>query len=1786
MNLTPILQSPDEKRERIRNKVVEGLTESFPITARNKIIEVTDVSFTPRDYTSNEQKMAILRGDSLFETAKGTVKIKDAKTGKVLDEAKGFTLARVPWFTPRHTLIVGGNEYSIANMVRPKPGVYARKRANGILEASFNTIGTSNFNVTMDPEKGEPELEYESSKIPLYTILRASGMSHETIAKKWGTALANENRKKLEKNLPQHVDRLYKKVVPAYALLPDLTVDAKMAEIVKRYGTAKMDPKVNEKTLGHAYGHVTPDSLLDASAKVLSIFRNPEEVDDRDNLDFKSLRSVEDFFKERIQLDARDIGRRAAIKIENTPEVRKAMAPGAFTPGLVKFITGSQLAAVPTQTNPMELIDAAVRVTALGEGGISSERAIPMEARMIHPTQIGAIDPVRTPESFRAGIDVRAAIGAHHDKDGNIYVPMFDLATGKQKHIRAGEIATSIVAFPQQVLKGKVSALVNGRVAMVPASKVQYQIPHSSAMYGPTSNLIPFIESLQGNRQLMGSKHQTQAISLVDREAPYVQVMAPGGKSFEHLMATIVNPTAPVAGTIEKVDGDYIYIRPHDKTAAVKKDKDSDLVRVSYDTYLPMAAKTYLNHTVTVKAGDEVKKDEILAESNFTKDKTLALGKNLSVAYMPYYGANSNDAVVISSGAAKKLTSERLYKIVLPRDADMVFNSTKHKTYYGHTYGHDYYKGVDEEGVVRPGAKINSGEPVVFGLRKSTLTSDDILLGRLHKSLVRPFRDATQTWDHDHPGEVMDVVKTPKRIAITIKTQEPMQIGDKLCYTEDTEVLTTTGWKYIVDVTTDDICYTLDTQGIIHLYNPTHTNYYSKAGQLFLVRSQHADLSVTLDHSQVIKDGDRNKLVPSRELVNKPFQLVRTGIWTPKSAPESDSWCALVGLYAVKGHLIPATLIQGVMDHSVEIYLRPRMLEEERPWLDLILQDTHLKDKSYIQGDILIIRDRDFYLSCQVLGDVVERRLPTLVFTLAPSQAGIIIDSVLKAAGHQTGRSHIQYGDGTDVCVVYSRQLADDLQRLALHAGYSANIATHTVKRPQYAKRYSLRFLRKRSNPFINNPRGNQQNTRVIDSDAPVFGITIPNHTLYVRVNGKPVWSGNSGRYGNKGVVSEIVPDDQMIKDEAGRPIDVLLTSAGVVSRVNPAQIIETAVGKVVEKTGKPLIVESFSGRDNVKWAKDLLQEHGLKDKEMVFDPRSGKSIPNVMVGRQYIFKMFKSTDTNYSARGVDTYDANLQPTKGGSESAKAIGKMEFDALVAHNARNVLRESSVLKSQKNDEYWRALQLGYPTPPPRTSFASDKFFNMLTGAGVRVDRKGSKIGLAPLTDADVMEMSAGEIQDAKLVSAKNLMPEKGGLFDPAITGGMKGTKWSHINLAEPIINPIFNDPVRRLLGMTNAQLDNTVRTKGIGYVKSELAKIDVTKRESELMDMANNKKGNVLDDVTKQIKYLRALKAQNISPEKAYISSVIPVLPPIFRPVLPGKGGQELIYGDINPLYRDLVYVNNQFKELKKSGKLPDEEAKLRGTLQSAVGAVYGMNDPITQKSKSRNHKGFLTYIAGQGSPKYGYVHSKLLKKQQDLAGRGTIVPDTTLGMDEVGLPENMIWTMYKPFMITRLVGQGYPALQAKQMVDDKHPAAREAMMRETRERPVMINRAPTLHRYGIVGAYAIPNAGKTIRINPFAEVGTNSDFDGDTMMVHVPAGANAVEDVKRMTLSNTLYTDKIRGDLLVAPRMESVMGLAQATAVTGSGKAKVYQTKAEAMADYNSGKIDLGTRVTIKDRKP
>lgn len=1572
--LRPILEDSVTRREKIRQATIQGLDKAFPLKAGKWTVELSGARVEPREFSSRDQKMAILEGRTLSERVRGDLTVRNS-VGEVASRASGFTLLHLPYFTPRHTFILDGTEYSVSNQLRTKPGVYVRRRGNEELEAAFNLSKGANFKVLMEPEKGLLYMQPGSTtaRIALYPVLRALDVPHQDVARSWGSQVAAINRDAF-RSPDAHVSRLYEALIHP-SKRNHATPEARAGAIREYLDSTSMDPEVNRVTLGAPFDKASGQAMLAASNKILEVHRRAADVDDRDSLSFKTFHSVDDFIRERLQLDARAMRSKLGWKLEASHGAIKDALPAApLTRAVTGFLTTSSLSAVPMQINPMELVDEASRVTLLGEGAISSERAIPIEARDVHPTHLGIIDPTRVPESFKVGVDLRLGIGARRDDQGNLYAPVRNVRTGKDEYLRASEIARSVVAFPDggNLRPGSlVSAMKEGSIQRVPSSEVTHQIRHMSDVYGATTNLLPLLNGMQGNRALMASKHQGQALPLVHREAPLVQVESWNpGTSVEREMVRLIVPTAPVDGRIDKIDTDYIHLAKDDriKTSAkqtaviitgnpkfiaenteaesfydqiqrhlenhgfrVSRDPGNDFteppaadlwvghsrgegrlrfapsgtrtvaigvdvpgavnhpddvldghitgkpppsahyqltdemrnamtpgwakkatdntIRLHYDHDLPLAAKTYLDNRLTVKEGDVVRAGQPLAESNFTRDGVLALGTNLRVAYMPYRGLNTNDGIVVSQGAADKLTSEHMFHHVLSKAGDVETSREKHRAYFGGRYSARQYDALDESGVARPGTVLQKGDPIMIGVRRETATGDAALLGKLSKSLVKPYAEVVETWTHDHPGIVADVSKTGERHSATIKTRETLQVGDKI-----------------------------------------------------------------------------------------------------------------------------------------------------------------------------------------------------------------------------------------------------------------------------------------------------------------------------------------SNRYGAKGVVAKIVPDAQMVQDEKGRPIDVILTSAGIITRINPAQLVEASLGKVAEHRGEPILVPQFADRDAVAHAKSLLRTSGLSDKETVVDPATGRRIPGVFVGKSYFLKLFKTTDSNWAAHGAERYDYNQQPARGGDDGAKGIGKMEFDGLVAHNARAVLRESAAIKSQRNDEFWRSIQLGTPAPAPRTPFAYDKLHAMLAGAGVKVSKQGSRLALGPLTDADVGRMSSGALPEpAKMVRAKDLRPETGGMFDPAKTGGMSGTKWSHVELSEPIVNPVFEEPVRRLLGLTHKEF--TERTgQGGEWFRAELDRIDVPARLEELRQRSRRLRGAALDDAVKQAKYLAALQAHGLRPANAYVIGKVPVTPPIIRPILPLKDGR-LQVGDANLLYRDAFLANDRLREAAEV--LPESELHApRRHLYDAVGALFGVGDPVSPGVERRGAKGYIATITGS-RPGSGFFQSKLMKRQQDVSGRATIAPDPTLSMDEIGVPTDMLWGMYSKFVVGRLVKRGYSALDAQKLVDEKAPVAHDELINESRERPVMVNRAPSLTRHNIIGAYPRITQGKTITLNPFAERGTNADYDGDAMQIHAPVTPAGVEDVKRMTLSHQIFADRRPGMLNVAPDMEAVLGLHRATQAASDRPAKRFESLQDARAAYHRGEIALNDPVHV-----
>ncbi|TXH15187.1 MAG: hypothetical protein E6R03_07775 [Hyphomicrobiaceae bacterium] len=1364
-----------------------------------------------------------------------------------------------------------------------------------------------------------------------------------------------------------------------------------------------------------------------------------------------------------------------------------------------------------------------------------------------------------------------------------------------------------------------VDAIRGGKIVSVSPKDVDYSLPHPTSMYGPATITVPFPNSAQGNRLIMGAKQATQALPLLQRDAPYVQSRAHTGLSAEQELAKETLPTSPCDGKIGSIDDHYIHIIPTDPKSLPRKAQlryDGKTVKVPYARNYPFMSKTHINHEIIVKAGDQVKAGQLLADSNFTRNGAMALGKNLAVAYMPYYGNNSNDAVVISATAAEKLRSMHSTKITLDMDTATEVDRQKHRVYFGAKYTEVQYNKLDARGIIKPGSDVREGDIIIAAVRRKGQTAEQAMLGRLHKSLVKPHIDAAQIWEYEDSGKVIDVVVTAKRITVTVQYSAPMRIGDKLCFDAATEVLTQNGWKPVAQVTCDDRVATLQDGMEIVYEQPQATHVYPQGGKMYRMESQLLDVFVTAEHRNYIKRRDHKhfSLVPAAEHFGKRVSFKKDGVWTGKSPdyvslpamcvpggqggrgtvtmPEIrlpvSTYCMLLGMYLSEGNIVdqPDSGSYGIDVCQIKEPNRQTMLDAlDAAGLKYSLTTYGTKVRLY--GKQLMER----FKSCGTSSG--SKRIPTEVFGWAREDLKTLFDWLMWGDGHVKHGRPINY---TSIC----KGLIDDVQRLALHIGIAANVRqttdlrVGTIKGKDYLcqPRFVAQFVSAKLTPTVNHGHTKNQAAQIEemidDYDQPVYCVTVPNHVLYVRRNGKSYWSGNSGRFGNKGVISTIVPDDQMVKDEEGKIVDVIVTSAGVISRINPNQIIEGALGKVAEKTGKPILIEPFADQDNVQFAKDMLKKHNVKDKEQVFDPASGKQIPGIFVGRTYMYRLFKSTDTNFSARGVGPgYDANMQPSKGGDSGSKAIGKMDFNALLSHNARGILRESATIKSERNDEFWRRVQLGLPLPAPKQTFAYDKFLATLQGAGINVKREGKALTLAPMTDRDIDAMAEHTIKSPLVVKNKQtargqmIEPEKDGLFDPVATGGMSGTRFAKIELPEPVINPIFEEAARRLLGMSAVAFNKELETEGGAAIRDRLNRIDVKSEIARLRPMLKTAKGTVLDDLVKRVKYLTALEKQGLRPGEAYVLSKIPVVPPVMRPVMPSAGGSTLV-SDVNYLYRDLMLATKGLEETPEILRTPEFMAAQRRHIQDSVGALFGTQEPVSPQNQGRGVKGHLMQITGSGSPKYGFFQAKILKRQQDLSGRATIAPDHTLGIDEVGLPEEQAWGMYRPFIVGRLVKAGYPAKEAADMVDRKDPAARQALVRESLDRPVFINRAPTLHRYSLVAAYPKLIPGKTMRLNPFAETGMNADYDGDALQIHLPATPEAVADAKNMTLSNLVFGDKVRDTLMIFPAHEAIIGLFMATEKGVTDKPPLrFATKQEAMAAYKAGKLKLTDPVVI-----
>lgn len=669
-----------------------------------------------------------------------------------------------------------------------------------------------------------------------------------------------------------------------------------------------------------------------------------------------------------------------------------------------------------------------------------------------------------------------------------------------------------------------------------------------------------------------------------------------------------------------------------------------------------------------------------------------------------------------------------------------------------------------------------------------------------------------------------------------------------------------------------------------------------------------------------------------------------------------------------------------------------------------------------------------------------------------------------------------------------------------------------------------------------------------------------------------------SNSFGAKGVIS-IIPDSQAPHGEDGKPVDVILNSMSITSRVAPALLTAIALGKVAEHTGKHKQITPFTKGSSVEDTIALLKKHGISEQEEVYDPVSGSKF-KATVGPLYINRLVHISEDKVSDRGQGrAYSLDEQPTKSEGDSALRVGNLMTTALLSHGAESVLRDIGLVKATKNDEYWRNVKLGLPPPAAKTPFIFDKFMATLRGAGINVTRKGDTFKVLPQTNKDIAAISKGAISDPSTFKVKGdqLIPEDGGLFDPAKVGPT-GENFNHIDLHTEIPNPISEEYLRKLLGVTKEKYEDMVISGEVAKHLKELKIADAIKTQQDYL--RSGKKTN-RDNAFKLLKFLDTLKSNKLELHDLLISKV-PVIPAKFRPI--AQMGDMTLTADVNHLYKDLILTK---KALDKSKDLPEEKQKaLQQAHYQTVKAIYGLDTSENPKLTEKNVKGLLASMLGiQGnSAKMSTYQSKVVNHPVDLVGRAVLLPDASLHLDQASVPASILWKTYAPFVIRNLVRRGVPGIKATEYVTNKNPLAEQALHEEIAHRPAIITRDPQLHKYSAQGFYLKPNASDknhSISLNPLVFKGMGADSDGDALAINVPASDEArLEVIEKMLPSKNILGPATFSPMYI-PSNESSLGLFQLSTEDNKNEAKKYKSEAEVIAAFKKGDVSPGDRISI-----
>ncbi|MBL1294514.1 MAG: DNA-directed RNA polymerase subunit beta' [Thiotrichales bacterium] len=348
------------------------------------------------------------------------------------------------------------------------------------------------------------------------------------------------------------------------------------------------------------------------------------------------------------------------------------------------------------------------------------------------------------------------------------------------------------------------------------------------------------------------------------------------------------------------------------------------------------------------------------------------------------------------------------------------------------------------------------------------------------------------------------------------------------------------------------------------------------------------------------------------------------------------------------------------------------------------------------------------------------------------------------------------------------------------------------------------------------------------------------------------------------------------------------------------------------------------------------------------------------------------------------------------------------------------------------------------------------------------------------------------------------------------------------------------------------------------------------------DMGNTNSETKIKKLTKRLKLLEAFMLSDNKPEWM-ILKVLPVLPPELRPLVPLDGGR-FATSDLNDLYRRVINRNNRLRRLLDLSAPDIIVRNEKRMLQESVDALLdnGRRGRAITGSNKRPLKSLADMIKG----KQGRFRQNLLGKRVDYSGRSVIVVGPTLKLHQCGLPKKMALELFKPFIFSKLERRGLATTikAAKKLVEREGPEVWDILEEVIREHPVMLNRAPTLHRLGIQAFEPVLIEGKAIQLHPLVCTAFNADFDGDQMAVHVPLSLEAQLEARALMMATNNVLSPANGEPIIVPTQDVVLGLYYMTRerINAKGEGRAFSNIAEVQRAYEAGVVELHARIKVR----